>query len=163
MNVKIDDYYQTDVESNALEGRDKYIMDRWDQLFAHLREGFNNMINYLLLINGAGSVTTLAFMGASPAARSMTSLRLSAFFFSLGIIFIGVLRAIIVHRAAGFFNAWRRDVKKYHSEQVAFSKMTANDDNRTQTAPIEFIAGYACGLSFIIASIAGAISLFTFN
>ena len=43
MNVKIDDYYQSAVESNALEGRDKYIMDRCDQLFAHLREGFNNM------------------------------------------------------------------------------------------------------------------------
>lgn len=163
MTVKIDDYYQTDVKSNALEGRDKYIMDRWDQLFAHLREGFNNMINYLLLINGVGCVTTLAFMGASSAARDMLSLRLSTFFFALGIIFIGVLRAIIVHRAAEFFNTWREDVKKYHSEEMPFSTITANDDARTQTAPIEFIAGYASGVCFIIAAITATIALFTFN
>jgi len=162
MNVKIGDYYQADVKSSALEERDKYITERWDQLFAHLREGFNNMINYLLMVNAAGCVTTLAFMGASPTAKNMLSLRLSAFFFALGIIFIGVLRAIIVHRAAGFFNTWRRDVKKYHSEQMPFSKMTANDDDRTQTAPIEFITGYASALSFIIAAITAAITLFKF-
>lgn len=162
MNVKIDDYYQSDVESSALEGRDKYIMDRWDQLFAHLREGFNYMINYLLIINAGGCLAMLSIMAASQTARDMLSVRLSAFFFAIGIIFIGVLRAIIVHRAARFFNIWRQDVKKYHSEEMSFSKMTANDDNRTQTAPIEFIIGYASAISFITAAVTAAIALFTF-
>jgi len=162
MSVKIDDYYQSDVESNALEGRDKYIMDRWDQLFAHLREGFNNMINYLLMINAGGCITMLSFMGASKTARDMLSVRLSAFFFAAGIVFIGILRAIIVHRAARFFNIWRRDVMKYHSEEMSFSKMTANDDNRTQTAPIEFIIGYASAISFIAAAATAAIALFSY-
>jgi hypothetical protein len=160
MNVKIDDYYQGDVESNVLEVRDKYITERWDQLFAHLREGFNNMINYLLLINIGGCITTLSFMGASEAARGLVSLKVSTLFFAMGIVFIGILRAIIVHRAASFFNSWRRDVERYHSEVMPFSKMTANDDNRTQTAKIEFAVGYASGACFIIAAIAGAISIF---
>ena len=157
------DYYQPDVESNVLEVRDKYISERWQQLYNLLIDGVNKIINYLFLVNIAGCMTTLIVMAVMENARKSPTLRLSLFFYVLGLVLIGILRAIIVHRAANFFNKWRKDVEKYHSEQITFGRLTAGDDSRTRTDKIEFIAGYASGLSFIVASILAGITLFTIS
>jgi len=155
------DFYQCDVESNVLEVRDKYISQRWQQLYNLLIDGVNKVINFLFMVNLAGSMMILIVMAVLDDASKSLVLRWSLFFYALGLVLIGILRAIIVHRAAFFFNKWRKDVERYHSEQISFVKLTANDDNRTRTDKIEFITGYASGLSFIIASILACIALFT--
>ena len=161
-NLDAKGYYSSKIDSNVLEERDKYITERWEQLFALLQDGFNQMINYLLLVNFGGFMAVLAIMGFSQRARAVMSLRSSLLFFMLGAVFVGILRAIIVHRAAYFFNSWRKDVEKYHSEKMPFSEMTSNDDIRTRTAKIEFVAGYASGVCFIIAAVLGGIGIFKF-
>jgi len=161
-NTDNTDFYNTNVPPKLLEDRNDFIVKRWTHLGQFYLKYSDEMIKYLLYVNAGGAVTSIGFLGAFEEVRNSICLRISLCFFAVGLTFVGILRASIVHKIRNLHNNWRKDVEKYWKSDIGFTKLTENDDKRTESDLYAFILGYISGGAFVLGLIFGGISLFSF-
>lgn len=160
--MKQSDYYNTSVPKEILEARNSAISTRWKELSEFYLKYSDEMIKYLLYVNAGGAATSIGFMGASEVIRGSVCLRISLLCFALGLTFVGILRAILVHKIEYLFDNWRKDTEKYWNNRMAYTELSENDDKRSESDSYAFIVGYISGGLFILGLIFGAISLFSY-
>lgn len=156
-----DDFYNSGVPSNILEENNAHIEARWKELSEFYLRFVDEMIKYLLYVNAGGAAISLGFMGASDMARNSIWLKIALCFFALGLVFVGILRATLVHKIKNLFDSWRGDCEKYWNQKIGFTKLTQADENRSESDLYAFVLGYISGAAFILGLICGGISLFS--
>ena len=120
------------------------------------------MLKYLLYVNAGGAVTILGFMGASESIRNLFWLRIALCCFALGLVLVGIVRLILVHKAGSAWNGWKKDVGQYWCGTIGYTELKDSDDERTKSDFWAWFFGYASGGAFITGLILGGISLFTY-
>ena len=156
------DYYNTRVPKETLETRNNFISERWEQLHEFYLKHSDETIKYLLYVNAGGAAISIGFMGASESIRSLICLRISLCFFAFGLICVGILRAILLHKIKYLFDNWRKDSEKYWNSQIGYSELTQKDDKRSESDWGAFVVGYISGGSFIVGLILGGVSLLNY-
>ena len=154
------DYDNTSVPNEILKTRNKFISERGEQLHEFYLKHSDETIKYLLYVNAGGAAISIGFMGASESIRSLICLRIALLFFAIGLICVGILRAILLNKIKYLFDNWQKDVKKYWKSQIEYTELIENDDKRSGSARRAFIVGYISLVSFIIGLILGGVSLF---
>ena len=152
--------YNTSVPAEIIKSRDKYISERWEQLYNVSTEHAKETIQYLFIVNAGGTGALLGFLGVSEKARSSGFLIAALCCFSAGLVLVGILRVFIVHHLMGIFERWKKDVSKYYMNQITYDEITSEDDRRTGSDKIEFTIGYLSGILFIVGLVLGSIGLF---
>lgn len=155
------DYYYNCVESEELERRNKVISDRWGELHGLYTKYVDEIIKHLFYVNAGGAGAVLGFMGSSEIVRKLFFVQVSLCCFALGLIFVGILRAILTHMAKSFFDNWRKDVASYYETQMSFPQLEKNDLARAKSEILPYIFGYLSGVSCIVGMIFGGISLYS--
>jgi hypothetical protein len=156
------DYYNSSVPKEVLETKNNSISVRWKELSEFYLKYSDEMIKYLLYVNAGGAATSIGFMGASEVIRGSVCMRIALLCFALGLTFVGILRALLVHKIKYLFDNWRKDAEKYWNNRMAYSELSENDDKRSESDWYAFTVGYVSGGFFILGLIFGAISLFSY-
>lgn len=156
------EYYNTSVPKEILKTRNDFIRQRWKDLNEFYLKYSDEIMKYLLYVNAGGAAMIIGFMGASESIRSLICLRIALCFFALGLICVGILRAILLHKIKYLFDNWRKDAEKYWNKNIGFTELTEKDDKRAESDWLAFIVGYISGGSFIVGLILAGVSLFSF-
>ena len=155
-----DDYYHADVDKDVLERRNKDINRRWKELYELEDEAEKEALKFLFITNSGGAVATLSFMGASAIARNSCFAKASLIAFALGLILIGITRAIILHKLKSAFKGYRSDAARYFTQKCGYSYLENNDEERTKSTFCAYFFGYLSAASLILGFISGGIALF---
>lgn len=156
------DYYNTSVPKETLETRNNFISGRGEQLHEFYLKHSDETIKYLLYVNAGGAAISIGFMGASESIRSLICLRIALFFFAFGLICVGILRAILLHKIKFLSDNWQKDAEKYWNSQIGYTELREKDDKRSESDWGAFIVGYISLGSFILGLILGGVSLFNY-
>ena len=63
-----DDFYHSEIDKPLLEARNKYISERWEQLYNVSTNATEEAQKYLFWVNSGGAVAVLGFIGANSEA-----------------------------------------------------------------------------------------------
>lgn len=137
-----------------------HINQRWSQLYELEKEWGERALKYLLLTNSGGAITTLGFLGASPAAINMLGAKISLFLFVFGVFLVGVSTAKTFHYMSRLFKAWKVDVDHYYADKITWEHLQEQDKNRSVEDFLDYAIPYTAFGCFITGSISGALSLF---
>lgn len=152
-----EEYYNTETPKELLDSRNQYINERWSQLMILQSKYADEIIKYLFLVNSGGAIAVLSYLGTGSNMLDTFYAKMSLLSFALGIVFVGIVRAFLIHRSYNYLNAWQRDVQKYHKQEISWQELIALDDNRTKNSYWEFVFGYLSALCFIIGIVLGSI------
>ena len=159
---EVQDYYSANVPKQILEERNKFISARWKELSKFYLTHSDETIKYLFYVNSGGTATIIGFMGASESVRSLVILRVALCFFAFGLLCVGILRVVLLHKVRRLSNNWQKDAEDYWNCKIEYTKLIKNDDLGTGSDLPSFIIGYVSGISFLVGLILGGISLFTY-
>ena len=155
------DYNNTSGPKETLEKtRNDFISERGEQLHKFYLQHIDETIKYLLYVNAGGAAISIGFMGASESIRNLICLRIALSLFAIGLVCVGILRAILLHKTKYLFDNWQKDVKKYWESQIEYTELIEKDDKRSESYGGAFIVGYISLVSFIVGLILGGVSLF---
>ena len=79
--------------------------------------------------------------------------------FCIGLVFVGILHARVTHRFYKLFNDWRKNTALYYNQKIGFSKLTADDEEKTNSDFWEFLIAYFSFGAFLLGLIVGGITL----
>lgn len=150
----------SETPENLKNSRDRYIDQRWKQLYELSSESSEKAISYLIITNSGGAIAILSFLGASEELRQIIEPKIALLFFVSGVILVGILRAILFHRLEMLFEKWRDDVLQYMKNSISWENIIQNDEKRTGINPWEYLFGYGALICFIFGCIFGGIALF---
>ena len=80
---------------------------------------------YLWATNGGASVALLAFMGSNASVRASSAAWVSLMIFFLGIVALGILRALAYHFTLSYFKTWLRSVDEVFANQIDINEPAA--------------------------------------
>ncbi|HEG43212.1 MAG TPA: hypothetical protein ENH94_04090 [Phycisphaerales bacterium] len=152
-----EEYNNTDVPKGQQEDHEQYISDRGEQLYGLQLRHADNMLRHLFLVNAGGAIAILSYLGTDSDKMDVICAKLSLLFFTLGIVFVGVVRAILLHRSFDYFELWQSDTEKYFKQEISWQNLVETDDSRTKGNCWEFRFGYISAGCFIIGCICGAL------
>ncbi len=155
------DFYTNGIPKETLDARNKYIEERWEQLYHVSTQAANEVLKYLFYVNAGGAGAVLGFMGSSATARDLVGAKIALISFGIGLVFVGVVRAIIIHRTNFFFKKWKEGVEKYYAVKVGFNKITDQDENRAESDFWEFLFGYLSAIAGLVGLASGCFALFS--
>jgi len=155
------DYHYDCVKPEEIEQRNKFISERWSELHGFYTKHTDEIMKYLFYVNAGGTGAVLGFMGSSDIVRELLFVRISLCCFAVGLICVGIVRAILTHMTKSFLDNWKKDVASYYATKVSFNQLNANDKTRTESEIWPYFFGYLSGVSFIAGVIFGGISLFS--
>lgn len=154
------DFYYSSVPKETLDARNKFITERQEELSEFYLKHSDETIKYLLYVNAGGAAIVIGFMGASESIRTSTCLRVALCCFAFGLVCVGVLRAILLHKVKYLFDNWRKGAEKYWKQDIGFTELTDKDEKRSESDWLAFLVGYFSGGAFVIGLILGGVSLF---
>lgn len=125
-----------------------HINRRWGQLYNLSSEWSNKCINYLFLVNSGGSIAMLSFIGARHQVHPLVIWGLVLML--LGLILVGILTARIFHQMEYLFAAWKKDVREYFVNRIAYEKLLQDDELRSKENIIDYILGYSSLGCFVL-------------
>lgn len=64
--------------------------------------------------------------------RLYIALKSSLGIFSLGVIFAGIVTALLYHGCDGLLQCWRADTEKFYKDEITYDELCSNDKNRFQ-------------------------------
>jgi hypothetical protein len=135
-----------------------HINRRWGQLYNLSTEWANRCINYLFLANSGGAIAMLGFIGARPHVHPLVVWGLALML--VGLVLVGILTAHTFHQMQGLFQAWRKDVKEYFVNRIAYEKLLEDDETRAREKIIDYVLGYSSFCCFILGIALGIRGLF---
>jgi hypothetical protein len=148
-----------ETESQLRAARLKYIDTRWEQLNELGKEASERAIKYLLLTNAGGAVAMLSYFGANEEARSLVQAKVALGFFLFGILFVGVLDALILHRIERIFKHWRQASQQYLENNLDWETLDQKDDEISYKVWPQYLVGYMSFFCLIAGAITGLCSL----
>jgi hypothetical protein len=122
-----------ETETQLRAARLKYIDTRWEQLNGLEKEAGERAIKYLMLTNAGGAVAMLSYFGANEEARTLFAAKFALGFFLLGILFVGILDALILHQLDRIFKHWRQASQQYLENNLDWETL----DQGMTTSPTE--------------------------
>ncbi len=155
------DFYTSDVPKETLDARNKHIEERWEQLYYVSTQASNEVLKYLFYVSAGGAGAVLGFMGSSETARNLVGAKIALICYGIGLVFVGVVRVIIVHRTKFFFGKWTEDVAKYYAVKVGYNEIVDFDTKRTKSDVWEFIFGYVSAIACLLGLVFGGFALFS--
>ncbi len=154
------DCYNTDVPKELVEARNTFIRHGGNTLREYLHKYTDEMVKYLLYVNGGGVVTILAFMGTSELIRNRICLQIALVFYAAGLVCVGILRAIMLRRTECVLGSWNNNVEKYYEGRIEYSELIEEHKNRAESGRIFWRVGLISGVLSFIGLILGGISMF---
>jgi hypothetical protein len=151
-------YSETDPE--VRNQRFEYVNIRWGQLHSLEKDWGEKAIRYLLMTNSGGAIATLSFLGASETAASIPFTKIALFLFLFGVFLVGVSTAKQFHYMSYLFEAYKKDVNEYFSDNKSWEQVCSGDDDRAVEDIFDYIIPYASFGCFISGCILGACALF---
>jgi hypothetical protein len=154
-----DDFYHSEIDKPLLEARNKYISERWEQLYNVSTNAAEEAQKYLFWVNSGGAVAVLGFIGANSEAAKSWGAKGALILFCIGLVFVGILHARVTHRFYKLFNDWRKNTALYYNQKIGYSKLTADDEEKTNSDFWEFLIAYFSFGAFLLGLIVGGITL----
>lgn len=122
-------------EQQRDQGKAQYIEERWSQLSDLEAASVAEAWKYLTLVNAGGATATIALMGALgtvkpevlPTALAILTL------FTVGLILVGIGRALSYYQTNRLFSQWRKDVETFYAQNLDFGNLLRNDNQRCET------------------------------
>lgn len=113
----------------------QYIEERWSQLSDLEAASVAEAWKYLTLVNAGGATATIALMGALGTVRPevLPSALFILSLFTVGLILVGIGRALSYYQANRLFTQWRKDVKQFYAQEVDFENLLSNDNHRCES------------------------------
>ena len=137
--------------------RDNHIINRWFQLYSLSKDSGESAIKYLFATNAGGAVAVLAYLGAIASNGEPHLLaKLSVIIFFIGIIFVGIYKAYMVHRFESLFSHYQLLVSEYYDDKTGWGALTKSDETKVGKPIAPYIFGYISFFSFIVGSIVAA-------
>lgn len=142
----------TEEQSAVRSARASYVADRWEQLSTMEKESAADAWRFLMLMHAGGAVAILSLMGSLESVRpeSLPSAPLVLLYFVVGLLLVGIGKAVNYYRTEYIFRMWRNDVEQYYKESSDFDKLIHNDNERTKSFIWLDLIGWASFL-FLIA------------
>jgi hypothetical protein len=148
-----------ETETQLRAARLKYIDTRWEQLNGLEKEAGERAIKYLMLTNAGGAVAMLSYFGANEEARTLFAAKFALGFFLLGILFVGILDALILHQLDRIFKHWRQASQPYLENNLDWETLDQRDDDLSYRVWPQYLVGYTSFFCLIAGAIAGLCSL----
>ena len=135
-----------------------YINQRWSQLYDLEKEWSDRAVNFLFLTNSGGAIAMLSFIGA--AGGKVHQLVVWGLCIMLvGLIFVGLLIAVVYHQMSGLFEIWRKDVREFFGDRISLEKLYEDDNSRARNSLLNLIFGYGSFICFIVGIVLGVAGL----
>lgn len=109
-----------------------YVNTRWEQLYGVTDIAAKDATTYLMVTNSGGAVAVLSFMGAMKTLTPIQSAIWILAFFILGIVLVGVLRAMSYYRSNWLFSQWRGDAGRYFADKIEWEYLIGEDEKRSK-------------------------------
>ena len=151
----------SEADKENRENRNKYINNRWEQLYGLEKDWGEKALRYLLMTNSGGAIATLSFIGASKDFLTITSVKIALVLFIVGIFLIGVSIAKTYHHMNNLFESYTKDVKEYYSNNKTWIELSNEDEERTKNSVWDNVCPYASFGCFIFGCILGSCALFS--
>jgi len=137
----------------------RYLKERWQQLYALLIDSIKVATNYLFIVNGGGCVAVLAFLGTDKATDNKLLLFIVLALFFLGLVLVGVLNICRYRHFEKLERHWVKQSNEYRSGKITFDKLLRADDDVVTTGKNIAKWGYASFFCLIIAGIFGFLGM----
>lgn len=144
-----------ELDETAKEKVVAHIDRRWSQLYGLSKDSAETVIKYLFLTNSGAAIAVLSFIGTSERVRAMAGPKIAMGFFGLGVVLIGALHAIRLHRFEALFVEWRNDVQSFFRGDMGINTLYSMDDKRAKPWTLPYVVGYASFACFIIGAFIG--------
>ncbi len=154
-----DDYYHSDVDKEILKDRTKGINRRWKELYELESEAEKEALKFLFITNSGGAVATLSFMGASENIRNNGFAVASLILFVVGLVLLGITRAIILKKLNSVFRGYKSDVFDYFDQEKRYRQVLNNDEERSKSIFQPYLFGCLSAIALITGFITGGIAL----
>lgn len=148
-----------ETETQLRAARLKYIDTRWEQLNGLSKDAAERAIKYLMLTNAGGAVAMLSYFGANEEVRVLIAPKFALGFFLFGILFVGILDALMLHHIERIFKNWREASQQYLENKLDWETLDQGDDNISYRVWPQYLAGYTSFFCLIAGAVTGLCSL----
>ena len=154
-------HFDEKVTDELRDIRNKFVNERWEQLYNLSKESSESAIKYLFTTNAGGGVAVLTYLGAIvdkgvPHVNAKVSLGL----FFIGIIFVGIYKAYIVHFHEGLMNNYKNLVNDYYDSKIGWNSLLESDESNVGSSKVPYILAYISFGCFIVGSAIGSYGIF---
>lgn len=137
--------------------RNNYVNLRWAQLYGLSKEASESALKYLFLTNAGGAVAVLAYLGSVSASQiPAISAKVALVIFFVGLLFVGLYKAYMVHDRESLFVNYKFIVNEYYEGRISWQELLEADEKKVGNAKAPYIMGYAAFLCFVIGCGTGA-------
>jgi hypothetical protein len=141
--------------------REQFIDLREKQLQTVTVSAVESAVKFLFTTNAGGAVSVLAYLGAvasNPTDQLMPKISLALFF--LGIIFVGIYHACLVHVYSGIFKKYQASVKRYFAERLEWEAFFNEITSQVKPSVIPYVLAYLSFGCFVLGSLLGTLGIF---
>lgn len=150
-------YSDENLSPDLRNSRDNHINNRWSQLYSLSKDSGESVIKYLFATNAGGAIAVLTYLGAIASnGEAQLLVKLSVVIFFIGIIFVGIYKAYMVHSFESLFAHYQLLVSEYYDDKIGWGALTISDEIKVGKPIAPYIFGYISFFSFIIGSIVAA-------
>ena len=154
-------HFDENVTDDLRDIRNNFINNRWAQLHNLSKESGESAIKYLFATNAGGAVAILAYLGSiSSNGASPLSAKITLILFFIGILFVGLYKAYMVHAHENLFDHYQNLVDEYYDSKIGWDALTKSDETKVGSSKVPYILGYISFGCFIAGSALGACSVF---
>jgi hypothetical protein len=136
-----------------------YINTRWKQLHEMTSDASKDAATYLMVTNSGGAIAVLSFMGAMKSINPFPGAIWILGSFVLGVVLLGIARAVNYYRGYWLFSGWKRDVSKYYADNAEWSALLAEDEKRSDYFVWIDVIAWLSFLCFLTGLLIGFISI----
>jgi len=136
-----------------------YVKERWSQLADLEKEYGQSAFTYLMVVNSGGAAAVLSFMGAMKTTTPIPGSQWMLALYLLGVILVGIVRALSYYRIAWRYARWRDGVRRLYREEWGWEELQRDDESLGWSFwPIDAVA-WGSFVSFLVATGIGARSI----
>lgn len=150
-------HFDKNVTDELRSIRNGLIQGRWSQLHGLSKESGDSAIKYLFATNAGGAVAVLAYLGSIAGKESSPlSAKIALASYFIGLLFVGIYKAYMVHNHEDLFNHYRNLVAEYYEGKIGWSALTKSDETKVGKPIAPYMFGYISFGCFIFGSASGA-------
>jgi len=136
-----------------------YVNTRWKQLHDMVNGSSKDIVTYLMVTNSGGAVAVLTFMGAMKTLTPISGAISMLAFFLVGVVLVGIGRAVAYYRAYWLFSGWRSDVSKYYADGIEWNALIREDEGRAGYFLWIDVLAWLSFFCFLVALVIGFVSI----
>lgn len=153
-------HFDPDLDPEVRLARERFIEHREKQLQSVATTASENAIKYLFTINAGGAVAVLTYLGAIASNHTeKLPLKYSLAFFFVGLVLVGLYKALLVHIYTNTFKMFQNSLKSYFKQQREWDDFYQEIESHVKQNNMPYILGYSSFACFFLGSVFGTLGL----